>query len=81
MRKDEPRSDPSFRNCVTSLRLDRCGFLCLFGCLTGGRFFLLLGGGCGTLVELVNAARGVDELLLAREQRMASRADFDRNIL
>jgi hypothetical protein len=29
------------------------------------------------LVESINASRGVDQLLLAREKRMTSRADFD----
>ena len=36
-----------------------------------GRRFLSV-----TLVEAVNASRGVDQLLLAREERVTSRADF-----
>src|SRR5512132_3318564 len=33
------------------------------------------------LAELVDAARGVDDLLLARVERMALRADFDVQLL
>src|SRR5262245_51837493 len=33
------------------------------------------------LLELLDAARGVDELHLAGEERMTLRADFDRDVL
>src|SRR4051794_12118569 len=53
------------------------------------RQLLRLGGGVGLLavapvvllLELLDAAGGVDELHLAGEERVARRADFDGNVL
>src|ERR1700722_4828993 len=57
----------------------RYGFL---GLLAGplSRLRLLLLGGGDALVELLDAACRVHELLLPGEQRVARRADFDRDL-
>ena len=58
-----------------------------FELLGGGRFGgrrgfgFLAAGPVVLLLELFDAARRVDELHLAGEERMARGADFDRNIL
>jgi len=41
------------------------------GCVVGGRFLAV------TLVEAVDASRGIDQLLLAGKERVASGTNFD----
>src|SRR5579862_5996419 len=75
-RKDEPRR-LAFGIRAGALRSS--GDLRVAARLTGGRFFLLLLGRGGALVELIDASGGIDQLLLTGEQRMARRADLDRD--
>src|SRR5665213_2452836 len=64
---------------IRSSRLGLRGGLRIFGGLASSGFFLLLLRQDGALVELVNATGGIDQLLLTGEERMASRADLDRD--
>jgi hypothetical protein len=54
-----------------------CGFLGATAGLSSGGLFLLPLGRSGPLIELVDSAGSVDELLLAGKQGVAGGTDFD----